>query len=119
MHIISRFGTYSPKLNAILLQEVHILKWYLLFGVIALIDEAEDVFIIIGILFGFFDPELFQVLEGFRVVNITDQNDGISPFIIGLGNTPESLLSCCIPYLKFDILLIDVQRPSPYDKKTT
>ncbi len=63
MDPLSSFSTDLKDLDIILLEESDIFLGYLFGGIITLIDEAENVFVIISILFGLLDPKLFQILE--------------------------------------------------------
>ena len=55
------------------------------------------------------DP-VFDVVKGLLIRNVIDQHDSHGSSIISSGDCPESLLSCCIPDLKFNLLPIQFYR---------
>lgn len=56
---------------------------------------------------GLLQPELRDILEGFRVGDIIDEDDGMGSAVVGLGDASESLLACGVPDLQFGIVLVD------------
>ena len=42
---------------------------------------------------------LFHIVEGDLIGNIIYHNNAVSPTIVGGGDSPESLLACCVPLL--------------------
>lgn len=67
-------------------------------SLIALVDEAVDA--VLGrVLLGLLHPVAHHVFEGLGVGRIVDQDDCVGPFVVGAGESSESLLSGGIPDL--------------------
>lgn len=76
---------------------------------IALVDEAVNS-ILRRVLPGLFGPKVHNIFKRFRTSDIIDQNDCIRSFVVRFGDSSESFLSSCIPYLQFYITFFDVER---------
>ena len=51
-----------------------------------------------------------DVVEGSLLSTIVNQNDPHRPFIVGLSNRTEALLTCSIPNLELDFLAVNIDR---------
>ena len=58
MNVIPCLCAYSEEINFTLVQKLYILYGYLGILIITLIDEAEDIVLVICVLFCFLNPEL-------------------------------------------------------------
>ena len=77
--------------------------------VVHLIGEHHDFDIGTGMLVDFVEPD-GDAQEAFAVRQVEDHDDAVSPLVVGVGNSAIPLLACCIPNLKLDGALVDLQR---------
>jgi hypothetical protein len=105
------FGADLEPFNVIFLQKLDLLGWDVrMLSLIAFVDEAIDA--IFGrVLFGFFHPIGDNIIKGFGCGDIVDQDDCMSAFVIGFGDSSEAFLASSVPDLKFYIALLDVDGP--------
>ena len=51
-----------------------------------------------------------HVIKAVFLCAIVCKNNAHSPFVVGLGDSSEPFLACCVPYLKLHILAINLDR---------
>lgn len=55
------------------------------------------------------DPEFFDIGEALVICKIVDEKDAVCAFIVGTGDSPESLLPGSVPDLQLNNALIDIK----------
>ena len=61
---------------------------------------------LIRVFFDFVHPELLNILKSPADLEVEDQNNALSIFVVCAGDGPESLLACGIPDLQLDSIVI-------------
>jgi hypothetical protein len=51
---------------------------------------------------------VLNVIEGLLICAVIDQNNTHSSLVVSLGDGPESFLSCSVPYLQLNALIVNV-----------
>jgi hypothetical protein len=49
-----------------------------------------------------------NVIEGLLVSAVVNQDDSHGSLVVGLSDSPESLLACSVPHLQLDSLVVNV-----------
>ncbi len=57
------------------------------------------------------DPEFFDISEALVICKVVDKKDAVCAFVVGTGNSSESLLPSSIPNLQLNNAIIDIKRP--------
>jgi len=99
LHIVGGFGADPNNFDPIRVAPVLLFLLDVLFEpVIALIGQDEDLF---GITLheGVLDPFGLDIIKGPLIVDIIDDDDGMRPVVIGLGDVLEPLLPGGVPDL--------------------
>jgi hypothetical protein len=60
-----------------------------------------------GMLINLLQP-ILDVIESLLVSAVVHQNDAHRPLVVSLSDSPESLLSCCVPHLQLNLLIVHV-----------
>ena len=72
---------------------------------VGLVSHEELVYVFTSVPINFVEP-LFDIVEGFHVGDIIDNNNAVGTAVVGRCNGAETLLSCRVPNLKFDRLAV-------------
>ena len=108
-NIKTSLSTNLKPRNFILLQKSQLLLTYLsLITTIAFINKTINP-ILRRILLSLLHPVWYNILKWFSRRYVIDQYDSISTFIIRFRDTPETLLTRCVPNLQFHITILNVQ----------
>ena len=70
-------------------------------------EELGDIFGSVGL--NLLDP-VADVVEGVLIATVINQDDAHGALIVRLSDGSEPLLSCSVPHLKFDHLVVNVDR---------
>lgn len=106
-HILRRLGRGLQKLNAqAVCKLLALFRRYDTFGSqITLITHQQLIHILRCIPINFVQP-LLDVVEGLHVRDVVYHNDTVGTAIVGRRDGAESFLSCRVPNLQFDSLLV-------------
>lgn len=83
---------------------------------VSLVPDNDQLHLFIGVLFDFVHPELLDVLESFADLQVEDQDDALSIFVVSAGDGTESLLASGIPDLQLDCFVIEFERSASQAK---
>ena len=108
-NIKTSLSTNLKPSNFVLLQKSQLLLTYLtLITTITFINKTINP-ILRRILLGLLHPVWNDIFKWFRRCYVIDQYHSISTFIIRFRDTPETLLTRCVPNLQFHITILNVQ----------
>lgn len=110
MHVLATFGAHLKELHPILLSNgITLLKRDLaLFFEVAFGRHQYLADIFGGIGFNLFDPGDYIIIAAIISDGVSKDNAGRT-FVVSLCNVAKALLTSSIPYLQFDLLIINVE----------
>ena len=101
------FGTGLVEFDVFGLHEFFILVLDELVVVVAFVGENEDRSLGSAVGSDFFEPDGRNILKGFGIIDIIDDDDSIGLIVVALGDAFEAFLSGSVPDFHFDELSLD------------
>ena len=77
--------------------------------VIHFVGENHDFYVTTGVFFDLIQPD-WDTLEALTIRQIKDDNNTVGSLVVSVSDCAVAFLACCVPDLKFDSALIDLQR---------
>ena len=106
VYVHSSLRTDLKPLNLLSIEPLDVLFGDLRKRVVAFVDEDKHI-ASFGVVFDFFDPKVYDILKWFRVAEIIDQNNSLSPFVVWFCDASKPLLASCVPDLQLGKMLIN------------
>lgn len=106
-NIFVEFSTCFVAFYILTLHEFFILFFDEFLVIITFVGENEEGGLSSTVHSNLFEPYIVNILKGFGIINIVDNDNSIGLIVVAFSDTFEPLLSSCIPNFHLDEISID------------